>query len=74
MYFPVLPDNSYDLLRSFMTLVALLVVVSTKHFFDVIDHVSCYRSCLLNKRRKRKTDGETIDLYKINKYESNTYM
>ena len=71
-YFPVIPDNSSDLLRSCMTLVALLF--STKHFFDIIDHVSCYRSCLLNKRRKCKTDGETIDLYKINKYESNTYM
>ena len=38
-----------------MTLVALLF--STKYFFDAIDHVSsftCYRSCLLNKRRKRK--------------------
>ena len=31
---------------------------STKQFFDVIDHFSsftCYRSCLLNKSRKRRS-------------------
>ena len=47
MYFPVIPDNSHVLPDAFYETI-----------FDVIDHFSsftCYRSCLLNKSRKRRS-------------------